>query len=73
MILTTTDEVSAMNLYFENRSDLSYIVKYLDENTKFTKKVKQAANILDIQLLDHIVIGNGCYTSIFSEERIVNN
>lgn len=31
----------------------------------FTKKVKQAANLLDIQLLDHIVIGDGEYQSIF--------
>lgn len=36
-----------------------------------TKRMYSAANILGIQLLDHIVIGNGCYTSIFSAERIV--
>ncbi|MBE5806063.1 MAG: JAB domain-containing protein [Clostridiales bacterium] len=38
-----------------------------------TKRLYSASDILGIQLLDHIVIGNGCYTSIFSEERIVNN
>lgn len=38
-----------------------------------TKRLYSASNILGIQLLDHIVIGNRCYTSIFSEERIVNN
>lgn len=31
---------------------------------EFTKRVKQAANLLDIQLLDHIVIGDGEYQSI---------
>ena len=38
---------------------------------EMTKRLYKAANILGIQLLDHIVIGNGCYTSIFSTERIV--
>ena len=33
----------------------------------FTKKVEQASQILGIQLLDHIVIGNNSYTSIFSQ------
>lgn len=31
---------------------------------EFTKKIKQAANILDIQLIDHIIIGDGEYQSI---------
>lgn len=30
----------------------------------FTKKVKQAANLLDIQLLDHIIIGDNEYQSV---------
>lgn len=38
---------------------------------EMTKRLYHAANILGIQLLDHIVIGNRCYTSIFSTERIV--
>lgn len=38
-----------------------------------TKRLYKASNILGIQLLDHIVIGNQCYTSIFSMERIVEN
>ena len=38
-----------------------------------TKRLYNASSILGIQLLDHIVIGNGCYTSIFSAERIVEN
>lgn len=38
---------------------------------EMTKRLYSAANILGIQLLDHIVIGDKCYTSIFSEERIV--
>ena len=40
---------------------------------EMTKRMYSAADILGIQLLDHIVIGNGCYTSIFSAERIVEN
>lgn len=31
---------------------------------EFTRKVKQAASLLDIQLLDHIIIGDGEYQSI---------
>ena len=38
-----------------------------------TKRLYSAANILGIQFLDHIVIGDRCYTSIFSAERIVEN
>ncbi|MBR3721072.1 MAG: DNA repair protein RadC [Clostridia bacterium] len=38
---------------------------------ELTKRLYNAANILGIQLLDHIVIGDMCYTSIFSTERIV--
>ncbi len=38
---------------------------------EMTKRLYSAANILGIQLLDHIVIGDRCYTSIFSKERIV--
>lgn len=40
---------------------------------EMTKRLYTAANILGIQLLDHIVIGDRCYTSIFSKERIVEN
>ena len=36
-----------------------------------TKRLYSASNIMGIQLLDHIVIGDRCYTSIFSAERIV--
>ena len=38
---------------------------------EMTKRLFSAANIVGIQLLDHIVIGDRCYTSIFSRERIV--
>ena len=38
---------------------------------EMTKRLYQAASIVGVQLLDHIVIGNRCYTSIFSAERIV--
>ena len=38
----------------------------------FTDKVRQASQILGIQLLDHIVIGEKNYTSIFSQ-RLIHN
>lgn len=38
---------------------------------EMTKRMYSAASIVGIQLLDHIVIGDRCYTSIFSRERIV--
>ena len=37
------------------------------QDIKFTQNVEQASNILGIQLLDHIVIGDKKYVSIFSE------
>jgi len=40
---------------------------------EMTKRLYMASKILGIQLLDHIVIGDRCYTSIFSKERIVEN
>lgn len=33
---------------------------------EFTERLKKAANLLDIQLLDHIIIGDGVYKSIFA-------
>lgn len=33
----------------------------------FTNRLYEAANLLQIQLLDHLVIGNKSYTSIFSK------
>lgn len=36
------------------------------QDIEFTKNVRQASKILGIQLLDHIVIGNNNYISIFS-------
>jgi len=38
-----------------------------------TERLYEAAQIIGIELLDHIVIGDGCYTSIFSKVRIVEN
>lgn len=33
-----------------------------------TERIYQAAQLLDIELLDHIIIGNMQYTSIFAQE-----
>ena len=33
---------------------------------EFTDKVKKAAQLLDIDLLDHIIIGDGIYKSVFN-------
>ena len=34
---------------------------------EFTKKIKQASEILGVQILDHIIISENGYTSIFYE------
>ena len=39
------------------------------QDIEFTQNIEQAAKILEIQLLDHIVIGNTNYVSIFSERE----
>ena len=39
------------------------------EDYKFTEKVNEACDILGIQLLDHIVIGNNKYESIMSKTK----
>lgn len=42
-----------------------------DEDKEITRQLKQAGEILNIQLLDHIILGkNGCYS--FSEEGRLN-
>ena len=38
-----------------------------NQDIEFTKNVEQASKVLGMQLLDHIVIGNGNYVSIFSQ------
>ena len=40
-----------------------------NQDIEFTNKVEQASKILGIQLLDHIVIGNADYISIFSQRE----
>ena len=44
-----------------------------NQDIEFTNKVEQASKILGIQLLDHIVIGNTNYVSIFSEREKMRN
>lgn len=39
------------------------------KDIEFTNRIEQAAQLLEIQLLDHIVIGQNKYISIFSEQR----
>ena len=34
-----------------------------NEDIKTTKRLKEAADILGIRMIDHVVIGDGCYTS----------
>lgn len=38
-----------------------------------TEKIEQAAQLLGVQLLDHIVIGDGKFTSIFLIRKIQQN
>ncbi len=40
------------------------------EDILITKRIKQAGNLIGIELLDHIIIGNNCYIS-FCEEEIL--
>lgn len=44
-----------------------------DKDIEFTDKVEQASEILGIQLLDHIVIGNANYVSIFNQREKMRN
>lgn len=39
---------------------------------EFTEKVRKASELLEIQLLDHIVIGDNKYISIFSKEKNIH-
>jgi len=43
------------------------------QDFEFTDKVEQASKILGIQLLDHIVIGNTNYASIFNKREKMQN
>ena len=43
------------------------------KDIQFTDKLYNAAKIFDIELLDHIVIGNGNFKSVFAEtQKIIN-
>ena len=37
------------------------------KDIELTQKLREASNIMDIQFLDHIIIGDGTYESIFSK------
>lgn len=39
------------------------------EDFEITERIEDAGKIVGVQLLDHIVIGDGCYVSIFSERK----
>lgn len=41
-----------------------------DADIQLTKKVREAAALFDIQLLDHIIVGEGCYYS-FTDEGLI--
>ena len=38
------------------------------EDIILTKRIKEAGNLIGIELLDHIIIGNNCYVSLHGEE-----
>lgn len=40
------------------------------EDVLITKRIKEAGNLIGIELLDHIIIGNNCYIS-FAEKNLV--
>jgi len=41
-----------------------------DADIQLTRKVKEAANLFDVQLLDHIIVGEGAYYS-FTDEGLI--
>ncbi len=41
-----------------------------DQDIQLTRKVKEAANLFDIQLLDHIIVGDGAYFS-FTDDGLI--
>ena len=41
-----------------------------DADIQLTRKVKEAANLFDIQLLDHIIVGEGAYFS-FTDDGLI--
>ncbi len=45
-------------------------IKPSDADIQLTRKVKEAANLFDIQLLDHIIVGEGAYYS-FTDEGLI--
>lgn len=45
-------------------------IKPSEEDIRLTKKVKEAALLFDIQLLDHVIVGEGAYFS-FTDEGLI--
>lgn len=41
-----------------------------EEDKKVTRKISEAGKIMDINFLDHIIIGNGCYWSFKEHSEI---
>ncbi len=39
------------------------------KDIELTKRIKEASKLLDLQLLDHIVIGDGVFQSIFTNKK----
>ena len=38
-----------------------------NDDIRISKRLKEAGELLGIQVLDHIIIGNGCYTSLIEK------
>jgi DNA repair protein RadC len=45
--------------------------KASEEDIKVTRRIRDAGELLGVDLLDHIIIGDRCYTSL-RENRILN-
>lgn len=39
------------------------------KDIELTKRIEEASKLLDLQLLDHIVIGDGVFQSIFTNKK----
>ena len=85
LIVTTTSEISAMDLYFENRTDLSYTVKYVDEegnslisdklveNQTYLSTIKENAETIDgYELIDGESIEKTIQIDVSGNEIVFN-
>lgn len=62
------------NVFLSNASSFVFVHNHPSgdstpskQDLDITKKLKDASDLLDIKFLDHVIIGEDCYTSLFEE------